>query len=87
MLSVIHNYTNGYVVVPVLLACRRAGLFERLNRIEPVPSDRVARELSANAGHLRVALLMLESMGWIARCSGDSYVLTAAADHVGRIPA
>jgi 3-oxoacyl-(acyl-carrier-protein) synthase/acyl carrier protein/NAD(P)-dependent dehydrogenase (short-subunit alcohol dehydrogenase family) len=87
MLSVIHNYTNGYVVVPVLLACRRAGLFELLNRMEPVPTDRLVRELSANAGHLRVALLMIESMGWIVRCSGDSYVLTAAADRVGRIPA
>src|SRR4051794_634171 len=64
MLELLNRYAHGYLAVPVILALRRGGLFNRLN--ESCPSfQELAEELRANAGHLRVALRLLEFLGWI----------------------
>jgi len=78
MLTLINNHAHGYVVAPVVLACKDAGLFELLQQ-EPTGFDRLAEVLRANRGHLRVALRMLESLGWVRRHAGDAYSLTEQA--------
>ncbi|MFB9326110.1 SDR family NAD(P)-dependent oxidoreductase [Paenibacillus aurantiacus] len=74
MLSILHNYANGLIAVPVLLACRKHGLFELLGTGQAVPFGTLTDRLGANAGHLRTALAMLESLGWAQRDEEDRYM-------------
>lgn len=78
MLNLINNHAHGYVVTPVVLACNDAGLFELL-RQGPKDFDRLAEALRANRGHLRVAMRMFESLGWVRRDADDVYAVTEAA--------
>ncbi|MCU7925179.1 MAG: SDR family NAD(P)-dependent oxidoreductase [Candidatus Thiodiazotropha sp. (ex Dulcina madagascariensis)] len=85
MLEVLNSYCHGYVAIPVILACKRKGLYDLLNQ-EPVHFDDIVDRLSANSGHLRVALRILESMDWISRNADDCYRVTAQAGAANRIP-
>lgn len=64
MLDVLNRYAHGFVVVPVVLACRRGGVFQALAGEALSHADLCAR-LGANSGHMRVTLRLLESLGWI----------------------
>lgn len=85
MLGLIHDHAHGYVMVPVALACRKAGLFRLLEAERRVSFARLTRELHANPGHLRVALVLFESLGWMTRNS-DEYTLTGPAASCHDIP-
>lgn len=80
MLSRIYNYLHGYVVVPVTLACRDAGLFDRLAGDRFCGFQELCEQLRANAGHLRTALVLFESLGWIER-RGDDYRICEGSRH------
>ncbi|MEJ2620931.1 MAG: polyketide synthase [Candidatus Thiodiazotropha sp.] len=85
MLEVLNSYCHGYVAIPVILACKRKGLYELLNR-EPVHFGDIVERLNANSGHLRVALRILESMDWIDRNADDCYQVTAQAGMLDLVP-
>ncbi|MCX8131318.1 MAG: SDR family NAD(P)-dependent oxidoreductase [Clostridia bacterium] len=79
MLNVLFNYANGYIAVPVILACKTHGLFKKLDLEKPVLFTDLVKELQANSGYLRVALHILESLNWILRNDNDEYLLTPEA--------
>ena len=66
MLEILNRYAHGFVVVPVVLACRKGGVFAALEA-RPRTSEELGQELRANRGHLQVALRLFESLGWIDR--------------------
>lgn len=64
MLDVLNRFAHGFVVVPVVLACRKGGVFDAL-RDTALTAPQLGDRLAANAGHLQVTLRLLESLGWI----------------------
>jgi len=86
MLSVLNNYSHGYVTIPVILACKKHGLFKVLNLAKPLAFIDLVKKLRANSGHLRTALYMLESLNWVSRNSKDEYLLTPESDIHRKIP-
>jgi len=88
MLSVINRYAHGFVAMPVIASCRRSGLFRALTQAERVSFTDLVRTLNANAGHLRAALRLLQSIGWAQWHSAeDVYALTGAAELSSAVPA
>lgn len=77
MLDLINRHLHGFVAVPVVLACRRGGLFDLLGK-KQTSFATIVRELDANSGHLAAALRLLQSLRWVER-QGTNYCLTAAA--------
>lgn len=86
MLEILNNYAHGYVAVPVIIACKKHGLFELLDNKKSVHFSVLVKELNANSGHLRVALNMLQSLGWMTRSRQDEYALTYKASIHAKIP-
>jgi polyketide synthase PksM len=86
MLTVLNNYAHGYVVIPVIAACKEHGLFTMLHSDQPIAFDNMVTELRANSGHLRAALQMLESLNWVSRNSRDEYRLTPESAIYQKIP-
>ncbi len=86
MLTILNNYAHGYVTIPVIIACKKQGLFEILDTNNPVPFTTLVHRLQANSGHLRIALHTLESLNWVSKNSSDEYVLTAEAEIHQKIP-
>ncbi|MBP2000176.1 polyketide synthase PksN [Paenibacillus shirakamiensis] len=86
MLTILNDYCNGYVAIPVILACKKQGLFNRLSPTTPTSFKDLAEQLHGNTGHLRVALRMLESLQWITQVERDSYVLTKKSDIHALLP-
>lgn len=72
MLKIANRYAHGYVAYPILLACKRAGLFDLLKQ-KPMREPALAEALSMNTGPGAVTLRMLESLGWIRR-NPDGYI-------------
>jgi acyl transferase domain-containing protein/NADPH:quinone reductase-like Zn-dependent oxidoreductase/NAD(P)-dependent dehydrogenase (short-subunit alcohol dehydrogenase family)/acyl carrier protein/ribosomal protein S18 acetylase RimI-like enzyme len=87
MLEIINRYCHGYVAVPVILACKAQGLFKLLEKKGALDARGIAKRLKANEGHLRVALRLLQSFGWVS-CSSpfEEYALTAAAQCYLHLP-
>src|SRR5262245_3336001 len=85
MLEALNRYAHGFITVPVVVACRRRGLFEVLRTRGPIAAGPLARELGANEGHLRVALRLLQSLGWLA-VENDRFVPTPEAENERDIP-
>ena len=77
MLDVLNRYAHGFVVVPVVLACRKGGVFEALEA-RPRSAEELAEELGANLGHLQVALRLFESLGWIDRRTDGRFEANAS---------
>ncbi|AEA66026.1 hypothetical protein [Burkholderia gladioli] len=86
MLEVINRYCHGYVAVPVIVACRAHGLFELLEQQGVLGFAALVERLHANDGHFRVALNVLESLGWLERDAGDAYRLTHQGALHARVP-
>ena len=86
MLTILNNYQHGFVAIPVVLACRRHGLFELCQVSAPLSFDVLVKELRANSGHLRVALHMLVSIQWLSHDDGDRYTLTPLSKLHRHIP-
>ncbi len=70
MLEALNRYAHGYVTVPVVVACRKRGLFELLRARGPAAVSDLVKELGANEGHLRAALRLLQSLGWLVEVDG-----------------
>jgi acyl transferase domain-containing protein/acyl carrier protein len=85
MLDVLNRYAHGFVVVAVTLACRRRRVFEALQR-SPQTAEELTGALSANSGHLAVALRMFESLGWLDRDADKRYRTTPALAQQQLIP-
>ncbi len=79
MLTLVNSYAHGYVAIPVILACKKQGLFRMFDAGTPVPFTALVTRLHANRGHLRTALHLLESLRWVTRNEQDEYVLTSNA--------
>nr|ACG63826.1 SxtA [Microseira wollei] len=86
MLQKINRYTHGLVAVPVILACRKKGLFELLTHESPLSQEQMVKHLGANSGHFQVALRMLESLHWLSRNEYLKYYLTSEAAIHNQIP-
>ncbi|MDO0943604.1 beta-ketoacyl synthase N-terminal-like domain-containing protein, partial [Brevibacillus laterosporus] len=86
MLSTLHHYSHGYLAIPVLLSCKKRGLFDLLQKSQPTPFSQLVHELHANSGHLRSALQLLESLQILYRDNKDTYALLAGWDVVETIP-
>lgn len=79
MLRLLNRYAHGYVAVPVIVSLRKRGGFDRLAEDSSCEFARLVEEMAANAGHLRVALRLLESLGWCAVDEDERIRLTEAA--------
>ena len=86
MLTILNNYMHGYVAVPVILACKKHGLFRTLHFEKTVLFADLVQKLHANSGHLRAALHMLESLQGVSRNSKDEYVLLPESGVFQKIP-
>lgn len=75
MLSVLNSFSHGYVIAPVVRACVRRALFESMASGTALAFGDLVNRLQANSGHLRVALRLLESLGWVVHDEGDHYRL------------
>ena len=75
MLDVVNRLADGFVAVPVIEACRRCGLFLAMSS-GPKSAAALANELHANEGHLRVALRLLEGLGWVDGSVADAFRLS-----------
>src|SRR5262245_52522329 len=85
MLEILNRYAHGFVLVPVALALRRAGLFDRLRSRARIRVDEMTAELGANEGHLRAALRFLHAVGWLEG-HADAYALAPAAEEERAVP-
>lgn len=86
MLELLNNFAHGYVAVPVVLSCREQGMFESLHVDEPEDLESLCGRLRANPGHLKVTLVLLESLGWVTTDSAGGWLKTPKADLAVRLP-
>lgn len=75
MLSLFNNLSDGYVAIPVIYACKKQGLFEILQEHQWTEFSILVKKLRANSGYFKVALHLLESLGWVLRNDVDAYKL------------
>ena len=87
MLDLLNCYLHGFVAIPVILACKKRGLFDLLASKNTASSQQIAHVLQANEGHLGVVLRILESLRWVKRHDDLSYSLTDYSQTVQEIPA
>ncbi len=80
MLSKLNMYCHGYVAIPVIDACRKHGLFTILQPTKPTSFSTIVKKLKPNPGYLRIALHMLESLGWVSKNSKQAYILTSETE-------
>lgn len=87
MSSALYRYLQGSVAIAAIVACRRAGLFACLTQSKRLPFATLVERLAANASYLRVALKLLQSMGWVSWSSQqDVYELIDKARLAASIP-
>ncbi len=86
MLDIINRYTHGFVAIPVILACKRKGLFELLQNRKVLTLEQIADYLRANSGHLKVALRLMRSLNWLVQTNTGKYSLTEEATIYQQIP-
>ncbi|MCX7923144.1 MAG: SDR family NAD(P)-dependent oxidoreductase, partial [Clostridia bacterium] len=86
MFTKVKKYCYGCVAIPVILSCKKHGLFNILNRTRPMLFNVIVKELQANSRHLRTALFILESLNWIVRTGKDEYLLTPESEIYEKIP-
>jgi acyl transferase domain-containing protein/acyl carrier protein/DNA-binding transcriptional regulator YhcF (GntR family) len=69
----------GYVTIPVLIACKKKGLFNFLHTDVPISLTSLAETLHARPEHLQTAFQLFESSGWIRLVENRGYVITKEA--------
>src|SRR5438552_202365 len=86
----VHDFLDrlclGYVSVPVLVALKKRRLIDAFSRNNSTNRRSLAEALSVDEECLGVALRLLESLGWVSRDPGDSYVLLPSARGLEDIP-
>src|SRR5262245_24048510 len=85
MLETLNRYAHGFVAVPVVVGCRKRDLFGVLRTRGPIGPGPLAADLGANEGHLRAALRLLQSLGWVAE-EGGLLQATPASENEREIP-
>ena len=65
MLNILNQFANGYVFTPVCVSFYNEGIFKYLENNKIVSVSSLCEKFQANEGHFRVAIKMLESMGWV----------------------
>src|SRR5690606_32763928 len=75
MLDDLNRYAHGFVVVPVVLACRRGGVLSALQS-EARTAEELSPALRVNLGHLQVSLRLLQSLGWVNRLEDERFTAT-----------
>jgi len=86
MLDVINRYLHGFVTVPIILTCKKKGLFEIIEHHGELTLEQMVEFLGANGGHLQVALRMMRSLNWLERNEIGQYSLTDEAELHKKIP-
>ncbi|MDP3561563.1 MAG: beta-ketoacyl synthase N-terminal-like domain-containing protein, partial [Legionellaceae bacterium] len=66
MLDVLNRYAHGYVLLPILDVFYRRHVFEYINTYSEKTITQLSQDLQANEGHFRVALRLLQSLGWLS---------------------
>jgi acyl carrier protein len=65
MLHVLNVYAHGYVLVPVVAALKRHGVFSYLEEVRDVDISVLEHRFRANKGHFRTAVKLLEVLDWV----------------------
>lgn len=86
MLDIINRYAHGFVAIPVIVACKKNGLFDLLQKQVSLNLEQIVKRLNANSGHLQVALRILRSLHWLAVDGEGKYSLTDEAKAAQEIP-
>ena len=86
MLTLLNTYLHGVVSVPVIMALKDRGVFSLLDVESGSSLELICSETGANTGHLRVALYLLQSLGWVAEKSNKTYHRTGAGACIDGIP-
>jgi hypothetical protein len=58
--AILNNYVTGYVAIPVIVICKKYGLFETLDKSTPISFPELVKSLQANSGHLRVTFSQVD---------------------------
>ncbi|BAZ33696.1 amino acid adenylation domain-containing protein (plasmid) [Cylindrospermum sp. NIES-4074] len=80
MLDIINVYAHGFVAVPVIIACKKKGLFQLFKKQKFLTLEQITYSLNANSGHLQVALRMMHSLDWLSQNHLGEYSLTDKAE-------
>ncbi|MBW4594596.1 MAG: SDR family NAD(P)-dependent oxidoreductase [Brasilonema angustatum HA4187-MV1] len=86
MLDIINRYAHGFVAIPIIVACKKNGLFALLQKQGSLNLEQMVKRLNANSGHLQVALRILRSLHWLAVDGDGKYSLTDKAKADQEIP-
>lgn len=86
MLDIINRYAHGFVAIPVILSFKKKGIFEQSEQQKSICLDNLITNTHANSGHLRVALRLLLSLGWLSQDATGAYSLTKEAESYPEIP-
>ena len=57
MLDLLNRYAHGYVALPVIVSCKKQGLFKVLKAKKDLGLKTLSKELKGNEWHLAVALV------------------------------
>jgi acyl transferase domain-containing protein/NADPH:quinone reductase-like Zn-dependent oxidoreductase/NAD(P)-dependent dehydrogenase (short-subunit alcohol dehydrogenase family)/acyl carrier protein len=85
MLESLNRFAHGFVAVPLILSCRRQGLFDLLATQGTLSGEDIARHLGARGGNLAVALRLFCSLGWLNEQVGR-YVPTGRIAQQAELP-
>ena len=69
----------GYVSIPVLIACKKRGLFDSLHNNIPTSITEIAETLHAHPESLQAAFHLFDSIGWTRLIENRGYVITKDA--------
>lgn len=73
MLEFLNRYAHGYLAIPVIMSCRKHGMFELFQDGQvDLSKKQLAKHLQANTGNLQIALRLLHSMNWIVPLNEDN---------------
>ena len=86
MLELLNNFAHGYVAIPVILACYKQGMLDA-HLVDPEEFDFLCEGLRANRGHLRTALVLLESLGLVTNDASGRWLKTGKASRAAKVPA
>ena len=81
MLRILNKYEHGFACIPVVAALKSRGFFD-LFIDPPLEFEEIVDRLNANSGYLKVALSMLEGLGWVYQGIRHHYSLAKKAKHV-----
>src|SRR5215813_5569013 len=77
-------FCQGYLITPIVEACRRHGLFELLDTREFRERTWLIKELKANTGYFTIALEALQYAGWLEK-NIDAYRLTGKVENCSEL--